>query len=233
MDCLGFDEALNLFIDNELDEEALASLEKHAEQCTECRAKLAVAKQLRDILSHVDDDIAVPLPAQAAWRSAVRLEARNRRIKRIYKVCGAVAAVCVLTLGVTGMMRKAPELRPVADETPKTMALVQADGVSDHEIGDKAAMRSISYLERKVVTDDPQTAYTYLTDILAEYGGVLEREAEDSDGRKVFVQIPGDSVTDFIAAVDHLGLYADEESAVPDEGAVQVGICVIITDEVE
>ena len=41
------------------------------------------AEEMQDILSHIDDNIVVPLPAQAAWRGAVRKEAAHRRMKRL------------------------------------------------------------------------------------------------------------------------------------------------------
>jgi len=229
MDCLDSKEALNLYIDNALDEQTLAEMRKHAERCEACRIEMKAAEQLRDILSHADDDIAVPLPVQAAWRNAVRLEARGRRMKNIYRVCGAVAAVCVLTMGVTTMLSREDDYG--LPEKPLMVAAVEADGVSAQGSIEGAAMsRSISYFERRVVTDNPDTAYAYLNDILAEYGGVLERETSDTDGRKVFVQVPGDGAADFIAAVDHLGLYADE-GELPDLAAEQVGICVVIAAE--
>lgn len=72
MNCSEFEKCLDLFIDGDLDEAKRLEFEAHAVACGECQERLKTAEQLREILSHMDDEISVPLPAQAAWRSAVR-----------------------------------------------------------------------------------------------------------------------------------------------------------------
>jgi len=228
VNCSEFKQMLDLYIDGELNESQIRSLEEHAAQCGECRKELAAAEQLREILSHVNDDISVPLPAQAAWRSAVRAEAKRSRMKKIYSVCGAIAAVCVLTAGVTSMLgQKAPV--SVATSQPR----VETDGVTyDAGANEEAMMKSVStrsldYISRTIAADDTAQAYKYLCDIIAEYDCAVERETE-GDERKVFVQVSGEMAVDFINAVDSIGTISSQEAIAVDESAVSVGVCVTI-----
>lgn len=237
MNCSELDALLDGLLDGELDAGTQAAMEEHAMGCESCHAKLSAALQVHDLLAHMDDDVVAPIAAQAGWRSAIRAEAKRRRIKRIYAACGAAAAVCVLTIGVTAALNGRPSGNPEA--TPRTIAMVQSDSVSqDAGLEDGTMMLgagapvahdgSISYADRTVYTDDAATVRGYLHDIIAEYGGEIDCEAEDSGRTKVYVRIPGENVTDFISAADHLGNGSDAEMLVVDASAEWVGICVIV-----
>lgn len=232
MNCSEFEKLMDLFIDGELDGAQQSALKAHVAECDECRAKLQAAEQLHEILSHMDDDISVPLPAQAAWRNAVRAEARRSRMRRIYSACGAVAAVCVLTLGVTAMLHSTA-IQPGAGP-----AKVEADGISeDAALVDEIALRSavlqpaVDYVERRIAVEDVEQAYGYLLDVIAEYGGTVERETSEDQVQKVYVQIPGENAEDFISAVDGIGTAADDSGAVVDLSAESIGFCVTIAVE--
>lgn len=243
MNCSEFMQLLDAYIDGELSANEREKFEEHAAQCAACRAQLEAAEQLRDFLSHMDDEAAVPLPAQAAWRSAVRAEAKRRRMKRIYSACGAVAAVCVLTLGVSTMLRSGNLSGKM--QSP-LVAHVEADGLSEAAASEasiageeqsvlKLSARSmdagVSYVDRVVATEDAETACSYLMDIVAEYGCTVERESEDSDGRRFYVLVPGENAVDFVNAVDHIGTEADSRDFTALEAAETVGVCVIISDK--
>lgn len=228
MTCSEFDHLLDLYIDGELDEAQSSAFKAHAAQCGECSDKLKAAEELRDILSHMDDDISVPLQAQAAWRKAVREEAKRKRMKTIYTAFGAVAAVCVLTFGVTSMMQQKPADLP-------GVQYVEADGVSEAAAFDgETAVRSIglpqlaAHVERVLVADDVNQALGYLKDVAAEYGAEIEREAESAQGVNVFLQVPAESAEDFISAVDGIAVEPDESEYVLDMSAATVGVCVMI-----
>jgi len=241
MNCSEFMQMLDAYLDGELNADARARLERHAAQCADCHAQLKAAEQLRDFLSHMDDDVSVPLPAQAAWRSAVRAEAKRRSMKRIYSACGAVAAACVLTLGVAGML-KSGNLPSLQQQTP-IVAHVEADGLST-PAADELAMNEelsvtmltarsmdsgVNYIDRSVLTDDPETACSYLMDIVAEYGCTVERESDDSDGRRFYVLVPGENAVDFVNAVDHIGIETDSRDFAAFDLAEIVGVCVVIS----
>lgn len=187
------------------------------------------AEQLRDILSHMDDDLAVPLPAQAAWRKAVRTEARNRKMKRIYTACGAVAAALVLMLGVTTLMKSGMP----ANVAP-SVARIETDGLNADAAFDGEAValsvgesRMVSYITREIKTEDGEQAKEYLKDIVEEYACTVERETEEDGAVRVFVQVSGEFAADFIAAVDSLSAEPCESVDV-DTNAASVGVCVVI-----
>lgn len=230
MNCSEFNQMLDLYIDGELSDSQREELEAHAAQCSACREKLADSEQLREILSHMDDDISVPLPAQAAWRNAVRIEAKRNRMKKVYSICGAVAAVCVLTVGMTAMLGQnfPASVAPVSPRIETDGVSVDA-GIEENISLTSAKTRSIEYIDYSIEAEDPAQAYGYLGDVIAEYGGMIERES-NGDVKTVFVQIPGENVKDFVNAVDSLGASAsDMSAAVIDESAEMVGICITIT----
>lgn len=230
MNCSEFNRLLDLYADGELKENQRAAMDEHAAVCSECREKMAAAEQLQGILSHLDDDIAVPLPAQAAWRNAVRAEAKCIRMKKIYRACGAAAAVFVLMFGVSAMLRSedASQLAPVVRR-------VETDGVNDEVRLEEAAALTMDagrmtaeYVEQVVSSEDPAQAVVYLKDLVAEYGGTVEHESQSDSGNKVFVQIPGENVVDFMGAMAGIGNAEDASPAALDEMAASIGICVII-----
>ena len=237
MNCSEFKNMLDLYIDGELDDRTRADFLAHADACGECRAELNAAEQLRDFLSHMDEDVAVPLPAQAAWRSAVRAEAGRRRMRRIYAACGAVAAICVLTLGVSTMLRIRPQAPSDNMVMPRTVAMGESDGISDEAALDGTASAlsasesaPIAYINRTISAEDVQTSYGYLMDIVAEYDGTVEGETAEGADLRVVVVVPGENAADFISAVDHIGIGVKEESAIFDASAEFVGVCVIIAE---
>jgi len=228
MTCAEFDHLLDLYIDGELNETQRTAVEGHVTQCEECAVKLKAAKELRDILSHMDDGIAVPLQAQAAWRKAVREEAKRGKIKAIYKAVGAVAAVCVLTFGITSMIQHKPG-------GLDNIQRVEADGVSEIAAFDGEAVargvdmtRLTEYVERVLVADDVNQALAYLKDVATEYCAEIEREADSTQGMNVFLQVPSESAQDFISAVNGIAAEPDESEYVFDTSAVMVGVCVMI-----
>lgn len=228
MTCSEFDHLLDRYIDGELNEAQREEVRGHAAQCGECSEKLKAAEELRDILSHMDDDISVPLPAQAAWRKAVREEAKRKKMKSLYAAVGAIAAVCVLTLGISTMMQEKPvEIASVQRvETDGVTEQTSLDGVMAARSMEMA--RSAEYVERTVNVENVDEALGYLKDIAAEYGAEIEREAQSAQGVNVFLQVPGDGAEDFISAVDAIGKETDQSGYSLDASAAAVGICVMI-----
>lgn len=105
MNCEAFKEQIDLYIDGELESAACAEMEKHAETCAPCMKLLEEARTLQEMLSEMSE-AAVPLPAQAAWRRAVREEAKVKRrpaVAWLRSVASVAAAMVVLAAGTIGM----------------------------------------------------------------------------------------------------------------------------------
>lgn len=244
MNCSQFSDLLDAYIDGEMDDVAREGFEKHAKECESCMNQLRAAEQLRDFLSQMDDDIAVPLPAQAAWRSAVRQEARRRTLKRIYSAAGAVAAACILTLGVTTMLHSSEPagVSPAAGRSidAQQVAFVETDGLSEDAVLDASAQpimmksiptQEISYVNCCIATGDIESAHAYLMDIVVEYGALVEREV-DADGEKsVYLQVAGENAREFAMAVSNIQSDAEETVEWAETEDAVVGICVVIAQE--
>lgn len=240
MNCSEFCSLLDQYIDGELDDVQIAHMKEHADSCSSCKRELEASEQLRDILSHMDKDVSVPLQAQAAWRKAVKNQAHQRMKHRIYRFAGAAAAALVLTIGLTSALHGKNSL-PENEQGVMLTAHVEADGISEEgklensaapdAQGRSRAVGGMNYVERTVLTTDGEQAYQYLTDILAEYGGEIEREAEDTSGKRVYTLIPIENAEDFIRAVEHIGEDSAEDAVQWDETANSVSVCVIIAEQ--
>ncbi len=125
--CLWFESNLNAYLDGELDREARGRMDEHARSCPDCGQKLETMTRLLTMCAELDEGLAVPLSAQAAWREAIRAEAqsrgRTRRVGAWTRSMGWIAAaLTLLTVStalfgqdviappaqVDGLMAKAP-----------------------------------------------------------------------------------------------------------------------------
>ena len=100
MKCSDTGALLDLLMDGALREDQLEALEAHARECPECAAQLEATRALSALMDELPPEVNVPLTAQAAWRGAVRDEAKARRTRRLTRWVSAVAAGAVLVVGV-------------------------------------------------------------------------------------------------------------------------------------
>lgn len=105
MQCREFRELLDAYLDNELSPAEREALLAHARECSACADELASAEVIREALWHLDDDLRVPIAAQASWRAAVKAESKRRRGRTVYRVLSTVAAAFVLLAGTTAVFR--------------------------------------------------------------------------------------------------------------------------------
>lgn len=221
MKCSEFESMIDALIDGEIDKSARDAMRKHADSCESCSEKLRAAEMLQDILSHMDDSVAVPLQAQAGWRRAVAAEARKKKFAKIYRVAGAAAAALVLAICLPMLLRSPTDVTKTPD------AHVEVDGVNgtakfsdeassaalEADLEDTVFMSAASPMlpdaERKIAVENVETAYGYMIDLVKEYSGTLESEAEDAGEKCAYVQIPTENAEDFISAIDQLGTVSD------------------------
>ena len=181
MRCEDIGAMLDKLLDGELGEDQLRELQAHGQNCPECAAQVRAAMQMKALFGEMDPEVDVPLPAQAAWRGAVRDEARRRRVKRIYAWAGAAAAALVAVVGVGAALRSgdAPlmkrEAAPVAQvesaseaEAPEILEdaeemvvyeaagapLVEADGAAEADMA-YAAEPAMESEEAAVLAPEP------------------------------------------------------------------------------
>ena len=73
---------LDAYVDGELTPAQERALMDHVNACESCRHEFDAALLLRDVLGNMDEEVAVPLEAQAAWRRAVRAEAKKKAMRK-------------------------------------------------------------------------------------------------------------------------------------------------------
>ena len=189
MNCEQMRAMLDAYIDGELSAEEMRALRDHAAACEVCRNELEAAELVRDALAHMDDDVCVPLAAQAAWRNAVRAEAGKRSRKRMLRVVYGLAAALVVAIGCTAVLRS-DALNPQNAMTLEMGAQARGVGISakvatDGESGMVEAASSISgdgySAWKKYDVADIDKACQTLEELTAEYSGTAETDRVDED----------------------------------------------------
>ena len=98
MNCETFKQNIDAWLDGELSREIRQEMEKHADGCETCARLLDQAASLSLMCAEMNEGLSVPLPAQAAWRKAVREEAKARRKPAgawMHAAAGVAAALCL------------------------------------------------------------------------------------------------------------------------------------------
>lgn len=228
--CQRFREMLDAYIDDELNKEEIAFMKAHAEKCADCAEELRLSDIIKNDVKGMDDDIVVPLEAQAAWRSAVRKEIGKKKFRRAYKALTSVAAALVVLIGATFAMRSTGMLPPRAvEETPKTaetrMMLTSVSPDSDqsfHAPDTMVQMRSVNTASGFVLETDGQTESLILTEdesenIIKSADIILNTESMEEDIRLIYdltEEYEGyvsEDVRDFTSTAEH----ADIVSRIP------------------
>lgn len=238
MNCEELRARLDAYMDGELSDAELRDMEAHAATCADCERELASARLLRELMAEMPEEVAVPLEAQAAWRRAVREEAkRNAAPARTERKSGrrwlravyAAAAALVLVLGASAMLRSAPggEGAPAAGEQPAvvvaqpeiavmpTRAVIARDG----DVEDSTQARGEDYAAwRKYLAEDVEAACATVEELAEEYSGTCgverfeESERGDSGIATCRVELPREYLDDFLTAVSHVGEEQDSET---------------------
>ena len=134
MDCDGFRAKLHPLLDGELSADDEAGMHEHIASCAGCREEYEQLSAVRDMLSHMDDDLEPPIEFEQGWRKAVRAERRLGRTRRWTRALSCVAAGFVLLAGATALNRfaSAPEAPLAADAAIESPA--SADVSAEYDL---------------------------------------------------------------------------------------------------
>lgn len=223
MDCERLRTLLDAFIDGELPEEEARALVNHAKSCESCGRELKAAELLRDTFAHMDEEVAVPLKAQAAWRDAVRAEARKRSGRKWMRVAYAAAAALVLVLGGSLMLISAPNAaQPEAALLESRQAETESVIARDGDLTSAAVEEAYSAW-KKIATDETEAAVETLQALAAEYSGICTLE----DGVICRIELPCANVEDFLNAASRIGDELDSETGdmSTETAVVYIQIC--------
>ena len=169
MDCQTYREHLDEWIDGELDAELALAMEAHIQSCPDCAEETLRAREAIEFIRSLEDDIPVPLETQAAWRKAVRAEAKQRKNRRFtvaLRSIGSVAAAFVLLVGCTALFRSNGMLYPAAQMplslevtavTDAAKASVTPRMGNSRSVGDSARSMPMVYIASDGATDDAAT----------------------------------------------------------------------------
>ena len=217
MKCEDFSRLIDAYIDGELGKAEEDRLLTHAQECEKCAEELKNARNLRDMLMGMDDDIVPPLSAQAAWRTAVKAEARKKRMKNIYKYCGSIAAVLVIMIGVFAGTDIFHSGKPVQENTVQTadagFVFVATDG-GEATAAPAVMARSISMEEDevagstasvKLIAADPASACEQIVSLAAEFGGSTDAQGGSDTSAYLTAYIPAESIDQFVESLSLIG----------------------------
>ena len=140
VDCKFFEEHLDAYLDSELDQETRGQMIRHADQCPDCGERLESMTRLLTMCAELDEGLTIPLDVAAAWRRAVREEARSalheaprRKGRGVVRALSAVAAAAALLVGGTFAYRMG--VLPTDAPVPAPMAYgVRPSGVTYEEM---------------------------------------------------------------------------------------------------
>ena len=236
MVCERFREQLDAYIDGMLGAEEMREFMDHAKACEACGEELRAAEALRDMMKNMDDGVAVPLQAQAAWRNAVRTEAKKMRMRRSMRVVYAACAALVLFVGVTvamdtfnGTDEALPQAQPLMMSRAVTTGLIERDGaqMAAADVEEAAVYSAV----KKIEAENYEEACKTLSLLCEEYSaGLALNVSETVEGKKLAehrIEISSEYLDDFLNAASRIG--TETASEINEFGAqtavVLVQIC--------
>lgn len=239
MKCEDFIRLIDAYIDGELDNAEEEKLLTHARECENCARELENARMLRDMLSGMDDDIVPPLAAQAGWRSAVKAEARKKRMKRIYKYCGTVAAALVIMVGIFAGLdmfdaENAPQGSGTVTQADAGFVFVATDG-GEATSAPAAMARTVSAPDDevagssasvKLISEEPASACELIGSLAAEFGGYTDAQGGSSTGAYLTAYIPAECIDQFVDSLSLAGEVSGYQ--LNDSGSAEVAVTITI-----
>lgn len=236
MKCEEFMQLIDALIDGELEPGQTQAMQFHAQNCEKCANELRLAEQLRDMLRGMDDDVVPPLAAQAAWRNAVKAESRSRRMRKLYKVCGSVAAAVVLMVGCMAGIRVFNGNEATDAVTPVVAnsgnVYVASDGAEAAPTTNTRTLKLAGDIScdmtasLKLEADYPMEACDSIASLAAEFNGYTDTPKGSDSSAYIVAYIPADNIEQFIESLDYVG--AVENADVVGEGGDSVMVTITI-----
>lgn len=200
---------LDAYVDGELSGEQERALMEHVSACDACGRELEAAMLLKDVLRDMDEEVAVPLEAQAAWRSAVRREAKQRSSRRWLRWVSAAAAALVLAVGCGAMIRGGIPQEKLIGEAGEV--LVAKDGAVERSAQAYASEEDYS-AQKKFEVESFDSACDTIEQLVAEYSGSYAVEGEEEGAAVYRIELPKDYQRDFLAALRIIGDEVDSQT---------------------
>jgi len=154
MNCEVFRENIDAYIDGELESAIRLEMERHAEACGPCMKMLKEAGMLQELLSGMSEED-VPLKAQAAWRRAVREEAKKKTLAPWMRSIASVAAALVVLVAGTVGMRLNGSVPAANVPTVLSYSETESESLFDglNEADERTGMAPIGYVAGALQSD--------------------------------------------------------------------------------
>lgn len=182
MNCKEFSDLLDAFLDGELTEEQAEQMRRHAAECAECAALLALRRDLRAL----EDEVEVPDEFSASWREAVRTEATGskRSPARAFRQSwmAAAAALVMIFGGALAMSRgKLPTVYRTAGSAKAPAAVAQAATTTEEApaANESIAANEAPAPEQKAAENDAGAVLSLFAS--GSLSNVLYEDAEESE----------------------------------------------------
>ena len=236
---------MDAFVEGELDEGARQGILEHARVCENCARELKLNGMLREALHGMDAGVVLPLKAQASWREAVKAEARRKHMGVIYKRVGAVAAACVLLLGVSAGLKvlneKPAEVRSEkvamqaengAGDEVSSFAFIEPDG--DESTGTtQPTSTSVDTTEMnasvKLVSTDISKSVDTIQSLVTEFNGYIGKSSVSDSSAYITAYIPSGELADFTDSLGYAGTVGS--TRVNGEGGDVASVTITIKGE--
>lgn len=238
MNCNEFKSRLDFYIDGDLSPEERAAMQKHAQECESCNEELKFALMLGDMLSEAAEEITPPLPAQAAWRNAVRAESRRRNMTLRFRRMGAVAAVMAVMVGgmafirSQGLMGQDSAATPVA-ANDSGIVYVATDG------SEESGMRSLSLMTEepaggitasvRLISQDVENSASSVEGLVGDFGGTISDSSLTSGTAYITAEIPSEELDAFVESLEYAGKV--DSSRISGEDGETAAVSVTIKSE--
>ncbi len=228
---------LDAFVDGELGGDAREGILQHARACEKCALELKRAEKLKQMLAGLDDGVRVPLAAQAAWRNAVKAEARKKRARGIYRVAGAVAAACVVLVGVAAglnLFGSSTTHDPVGNlagqsSDAASFAFVEPDGNENAQTL-KMMPSASEPVERtstvRISADDIAAAVDTVNSLVDEFNGSVDDRSVSASTAYMTASIPAGEYDAFIDSLSYAGKVDVMQESDADDDMVSVSITI-------
>lgn len=247
MKCSEVNAWLDMLMDDELSGEKRLELEEHARVCPQCAESIYATIEMKNMLSEMDEDVDVPLAAQAAWRKAVRREAAHMKARRFYRAACTVAAAAVVLVGVGFALKEGADIPETSDKGMKAtvvnyaneeetvlttgISVIESDGAGNARarMADEPANEANTAMtECALQVENLDDACGYIEDLVAEYEGTVEVQKVGSDKANLYITLPSGNAHEFMSASMHLDISGQAKDTIEIEGQAQVSLLMIL-----
>lgn len=230
MDCIEFKSRLDAYIDNELSPKDRIAMLEHAQNCKDCNDELKYAEMLVDITANMPEEIVPPLEAQAAWREAVRKEARPKNSFKPFRGFKTIAAALVVLVGCVAVFGEWNNDAASPDSQVGEQGVFTYVAADGNETSPRSAASeepgSAMTASAKLIADDIRSSSETVEGIVGDFGGYVDDVSVNDNAAYITAYVPGNELASFMESLEYIGDVESARSSGEGEGIVSVAITI-------